>query len=349
MANFQRYIPLKGYLHQWVRSVTGYVVVLLYHRITSLSSDPQLLSVTPQHFSEHLEVLRQDYTLLSLDDLLDCMASNQWPKRGVVITFDDGYADNLFEAKPLLVEFDIPATVFVVSGYLGKIQEFWWDDLDRILLQPGILPEILRLDINGSRYEWTLDEATKYSKETFTQQSVWNILMESEFNGRQSIYRSLCQLLRSLTESQRRKVLDDIYVWAGVNSTGRLSHRTLSVNDMLRLFEDDLISIGAHTVTHPLLSSLPTVKQRAEIEQSKQNLEEILGSSVTSFSYPYGTRTDYTLETVDAVKKSGFVCAFSNFEDVVWRRTDFFQIPRILIRDWNGDEFDRRLREWFPT
>ena len=62
------------------------------------------------------------------------------PSAGVVVTFDDGYADNFHNAKPLLERYEIPATVFVTTGYLQDQREFWWDELERILLQPGTLP-----------------------------------------------------------------------------------------------------------------------------------------------------------------------------------------------------------------
>jgi peptidoglycan/xylan/chitin deacetylase (PgdA/CDA1 family) len=81
----------------------------------------------------------------------------------VVITFDDGYADNLHNAKPLLERYDIPATVFVTTGHIGHEREFWGDELDRLLLQPSTLPELLGLSINGSPYQWELGEVAHYT------------------------------------------------------------------------------------------------------------------------------------------------------------------------------------------
>ena len=107
-----------------------------------------------------------------------------------------------------------------------------------------------------------------------------------------------------------------------------------------------LVDIGAHTVTHPVLSLLPPAAQQAEIQGSKARLEEILGRPVTSFAYPYGLRSDYSAETVTVVKQAGFDCASSSYEDNVWRGSDRFQLPRRIVFDWDGEQFGRKLIQW---
>jgi peptidoglycan/xylan/chitin deacetylase (PgdA/CDA1 family) len=320
--------------------------ILAYHRVAELEFDPQLLAVTRKHFAEQLQVLREAYRPMSLQDWVASLKHGTLPPRAVAVTFDDGYADNLYDAKPLLERHDIPASVFVTTDYLGKDREFWWDELERVLLQPGIVPEMLRISINGDTYQWELDEAAYYSEDVYKHHRCWNV-QEDDPSRRHRLYRSLCRLLRLLPESERRKALDELLTWASADPTSRPTHRILAPDELVRLAEGGLVEVGAHTQTHSVLSALPVVMQKSEIMGSKACLEEILGHPVTSFAYPFGSRSDYARETVAILRDAGFTYACSNFGDVVWRGTDRFQLPRVLVRDWDGNEFSERLQRWF--
>jgi peptidoglycan/xylan/chitin deacetylase (PgdA/CDA1 family) len=122
----------------------------MYHRVAEVPCDPWGLCVTPRHFDEQLQVLRQHGEIISAAALGDALKSGRLPRRAFVLTFDDGYADNLLAAKPLLVKHDAPATLFLCTGALDSIFEFWWDAVERIFLHPGTLPENLELQIDGN-------------------------------------------------------------------------------------------------------------------------------------------------------------------------------------------------------
>lgn len=317
----------------------------MYHRVAEVDSDPWSLCVTPQHFAEHLEVLRKHTRPMRLQQLTQALQDGKCPHRSVVITFDDGYADNLYNAKPLLERYNIPATVFMTTGAVGHEREFWWDELERLLLQPGTLPETLHLSSNGSNYQWVLGEAAHYSEDAYQRHRCWYVDEEQDDpSPRHFLYRSLWQLLRPILEGERRKVLDELVAWAGAEPASRPTHRSLTLAEVFTLGQGELIEVGSHTVTHPSLSALSAASQRDEIQRSKARLEEIIGHPVISFAYPHG---DYTAETAAFVREAGFACACSSVADVIWRRTDRFQLPRVVVEDWDGEEFARRLEEWF--
>ena len=319
-------------------------LILLYHRVAELRSDPWYLAVAPRRFDEHLEVLRRHARPMRLQQLSQALLNgNKLPDRSVVVTFDDGYADNLHNAKPLLEHHDVPATVFLTTGYLGHEREFWWDELDRLLLRPGALPERLSLTVDGGTYRWELGEAARYGEDAARCHRRWRAWEEAP-SSRHSLYNSLWELLHPMAEDERRRVLDELRGWAGAEPAGSPSHRLLSLEEVVALAQGELIEVGAHTVTHPALSTLPPVSQRDEILGSKVQLEEILGRPVTSFAYPYGNRS---AETVGIVREAGFACACSTRADVVRRSTNHFKLPRAHVQDWDREEFATWLSRWF--
>ena len=315
----------------------------MYHRVADVDSDPWLLCVTSQHFAEHLEVLRKHGYPVQVQQLNQALQDGKRLLKSIAITFDDGYADNFHNAKPLLERYDIPATVFVVSGHVGQEREFWWDELERLFLQPGTLPKTLQLSINGSPYQWELGEAVNYSEDTYQRYRRWHAEQRDDPSPRHSLYRLLYKLLQPLLEGERHKVLQELLAWSGAAPVSRPTHRSLSVTELLTLGQGKLIEVGSHTVTHPLLSSLPLLLQQDEIRLSKARLEEIVDLPVCSFAYPYG---NYTAATVDIVRDAGFFCACSAIEDTVQRYSDSFQLPRFEVQNWNGEEFEKRLLKW---
>lgn len=321
-------------------------IILLYHRVAELPADPQWLAVSPRNFESHLRTLRHRAHPLSLRQLAHRLRAGAAPRRAVVVTFDDGYADNLHIAKPLLARHNIPATVFVTSGQTDSAREFWWDELERLLLCAGMLPPDLTVVAGGRMRQWSLRDAAHYSPEAAAQYRGWTVLSPTDPTPRHTLYRQLCDLVRPLAAPDREAVLASVRAWAGAGAEGRATHRALTAAGLRQLAADGLVEVGAHTVTHPVLASLPLEAQRAEMAQSKTALEAALGAPVTSFAYPYGTRSDYTPDTVALARQAGFEQACSNFPGAARRGTDPFQLPRMLVRDWPADEFARRLDGW---
>jgi peptidoglycan/xylan/chitin deacetylase (PgdA/CDA1 family) len=319
-------------------------IILAYHRVGEVGSDPWSLCVTPEHFAEHLEVMREFGCALGLPRLAKALRERKPLRRAIVVTFDDGYADNLYNAKPLLERYDIPATIFITTGCIGQEGEFWWDELDKLLLQPGTLPQTFHLSRDGDSCQWELGDAADYSEDEHRRYLKWTtyLVEKNDPTPRHRLYRSLYRLLRPLPEFERRKLLDELHTWAAADPKARPTHRVLSPDELLLLGEGRLMEVGAHTATHPALSALPIAMQRDEIYRSRVRLEEILGFPVTSFAYPYGSA--YSKETLTLVREAGFTCACSTLLDAVWRRTDPFQLPRVIVEDCDGETLARFIR-----
>jgi peptidoglycan/xylan/chitin deacetylase (PgdA/CDA1 family) len=334
-------IPGSGKLKRIARRVRNRIapggLILMYHRVTEIESDPWKLCVSPSYFAEHLQVLQKLGCAVRLQQLNQTLKNGKRPHRQVVITFDDGYTDNLYNAKPLLEQYEIPATIFLTTGYMQQEREFWSDELERILLQPGTLPKALSLNINGTTYEWKLDATANDSEKS-------NNLDVLDANERYSLYYSLYELLYPLPAIERSHLLDQLLLWANKEPELRPTHRMMTMKELSSLQPGNIIEVGAHTVTHPFLATISPEAQLHEIQENKAQLEEIFGHSIESFAYPHG---NYNLHTSEIVRQAGFTCACTTNANIVGKNSDRFQLPRFAVENWDGEEFAKRLSKWF--
>ena len=297
-------------------------MVLLYHRVAELELDPWDMAVSPAAFDGHLAVLRERFRPVSLERLRAELAEGRIENGTVAVTFDDGYEDNLTEAAPLLSRYGVHASVFVVSAALESEGEFWWDELERLVLAPDSVPDTLVVSIEGREHSWEIGP------------------------DRRPPYQELWQLLRPLPDRARRDVLTDLRAWSGQPLEARRTHRTLSAEHARELAGTGVVEVGAHTVTHPRLASLPEHEQRYELAASKQALEDVLGAPVTQFSYPFGGAGDYSPATVALAREVGFEVACTNLGTGVDRRSDPLRLPRVYVRDSDPATFEKSLTRW---
>jgi peptidoglycan/xylan/chitin deacetylase (PgdA/CDA1 family) len=298
------------------------VVVLLYHRVTTLRADPQLLAVSPDNFRAHLQFLKNNFPLVRFEE--------DWSKvrkPAIAITFDDGYADNVLEALPIIEEIGVPATFFVSTGTFGTWQEFWWDELEHLVLGEHDFPDQFVLE--DSRFGQT-----------------WPTAAEAE---RHVLFEEIQPSMRKLDADRREGWLRQFRRWAQTEAKACESHQTMTVEDLQRLARSRWVTVGAHTVTHSALSCLTPEKQRQEIMSSKTQLESWLGHEITVFSYPFGTKEDYDQLTVSLCKEAGFVKAAANFPAQAHSWTDPFEIPRQLVRNWRLEVFTEKLKDFLVS
>ena len=318
-------------------------LILMYHRIAEPDLDPWGLSVSPDHFAEQLEVINKYFHPLSMPEFIGHLECGRVPNRSIVVTFDDGYVDNLQHAKPLLERYDVPATIFLVTEAIVEERNFWWDELEWALLQPGTLPDWLELRLNSSNYEWQLGNARRYSqpdRQEDWQRRPW----DARPGTRLAFFYLIWQRLLQLSHPERLEALDTIRTWAGASNHPGRGDRALLKEEVNVLGEGGLIELGAHTKTHPSLKILSPSQQLEEISGSKAQLENIINHPVISFSYPHG---DYSVETIELVQRAGFQGASTTHFKCVAPGADPFQLPRFQIDDWSGEEFLRHLVRWY--
>jgi peptidoglycan/xylan/chitin deacetylase (PgdA/CDA1 family) len=321
-------------------------VILLYHRVAAPPVDPLLLCTSPAHFAEHLAVIQKGYTPLTLVDLSAAHAAGRIPNRAVVITFDDGYADNLHTAAPLLRRAGQRATVFV-AGACWEGKPFFYDELEEILLLAPRLPKRLRIKINGAAHEWDLEDWARRPKTPDASYWGWNMESAADPTPRHRCFRELFGLLRGASPATRSRTISALRRTAAIGVAKPGARRLMTLEEIRRAAKEGTLELGAHTHSHPALNRMAPEDQREEILSGKRMLESAAGVPMRAFAYPYGSPWDASLTTVRLVREAGFSTACANTPAPVDSESDLFWLPRCLVRDWDGAEFARRLRTFF--
>jgi peptidoglycan/xylan/chitin deacetylase (PgdA/CDA1 family) len=312
--------------------------ILAYHRIAEPETDPWSLCVSPARFEQQLQVLRATCCCLRLEELAKRAMADDLPERAVALTFDDGYGDNLTHAAPVLEHYEVPATVFLATGSIGSGREFWWDELERIFLQPGHLPSTLELTIGPTQHNWHLEGAAAYDIDSFRQHRGWKVRQEPP-TRRHQIYKEIYRLLRSLAVADREAVLARLRAWANVPPEARATHRTLSEPEVADLARSPWLEVGAHSVDHIELPGLADDEAQRQIAGSKSDCERITGRKISAFSYPFNRLDD---RSRSLVRSSGMRLACAGYGELK-RARDPLALPRIPILDWGGDRFAREM------
>lgn len=309
----------------------------MYHRIAEPEADPWDLAVTSTHFEQQLSVLRGTRHPFPLLKFTDRLAAGTLPSNAVALTFDDGYVDNLVVGRPLLAAADVPATVFLATGFLDRHDAFWWDELASLVMladapkahEVVIGSRPIRFDFNTFHLNTEVGSGgdATMSAEPETERAV--------------VLRQLWEALQRIDDEKRHIAMAELRTIFTLNADQRAKlGRPMTRHEARLIATDRLVTIGAHSVTHPLLSRLPASDCRREIADSKRACEELAGSAITSFSYPYG---DFNYASRNMVETAGFRMAVSIREGPVTVASDLLAMPRVHIRDWNGDAFERAI------
>lgn len=341
---WNKWTALTGPTRRWRRHWAPGTLVLAYHRVQPPSCDPWSLGVSPENFAAHLAIIRRHCQPVSLRALAQALRERRRLPRGIVVTFDDGYLDNLTQAAPLLRQFEVPATVFIASAFLDQSHEFWWDELEQLLLHPGQLPPTLELTIGGQAGRWPLDGDATWTPADFHRHHAWRAGGAEGPTRRHHAFAALHRILVALDDLQRHEVMEQLRsCHRGPGRAAREGYRPLTRSEVRALGRCEGIDIGAHTHSHPLLDVLPIEAQREEILRGKRELESLLQRSIRSLAYPYGR---HSATTTSLVRTLGFDCACTVQAGDVRGDSDPLQLNRMVVCDWTGDEFAHRLDEW---
>lgn len=290
------------------------LTVLLYHRVLPRPDPLRPTEPDVDSFAWRMRTLSRFFNVFPLGTATRMMREGRLPERAVSITFDDGYADNVSLALPILLQFGLSATFFVASGFLngGRM----WNDtvIESLRLTGGDGVDLTGLGLGVYGIDSPVDRC-----------------------------RAIAEIIRQikyLSPTERVKVADGVMRKAGVRLPDDLMMRSTD----LRSLVDAGMEIGGHTISHPILAEVDAQIARAEIFKGKEMLEGIIDRSITVFAYPNGTpNTDYRERDVRLVEESGFDAAVTTSWGVASNAVDRFQLPRFTPWDDTPERFVLRL------
>ena len=300
----------------WLRAVDrrAGLSILLFHRVLAERDPFRPGDLTAAEFDEIVGILARSFAVLPLDEAVTRLEANTLPRGALAITFDDGYLDNLDVAAPILAAHGVSATVFVSTGFLdGR-----WMFNDRVI-------EACRL--------------TRYGSAPFPSLRAEPLDL-STVEARVAAAHAILDNAKYLEFDARLAAVADLEDRLGV----RPGRGPMLDEDGIRRLRAAGVTIGAHTVDHPILANLDDATARAQIHESRERLVDILREPVTQFAYPNGQPgRDYGRAHVAMVKEAGFRCAVTTAPRTARPGMDRYELPRFTPWDKTGWRFAARL------
>lgn len=318
-------------------------IVLMYHRIAEPLSDVWRIAVSKKNFEAHLNFFKSSGSVMPLAELVDDFNKGRMRKNAIAISFDDGYIDNYLTAKPLLQQYDLPATFFISSGNIETANEFWWDELENIFLLSESLPPYFSMVISEQIITADLSNETTLTTEIRDKHAAWNACVQQPPTNRARLFYDMWSKLRPLLYVQQQILLNAIKEWTKVDYTMREDYKTMSKKQLMELSGNRLFSIGAHTGNHPALAAHILTYQKKEMMENKKFLEVATGNSVTLLAYPYG---NYNSNTMLVARELGFTGAFTTEEHTIKSNSNNYSFGRFQVNDVNVEQVEQSLKHW---
>jgi peptidoglycan/xylan/chitin deacetylase (PgdA/CDA1 family) len=288
------------------------VLVAMYHDVLPAGfpeGNPLFgMTVTVEEFDWQIAYFKKHYSPISFQQF------SRWyfhgidlPRNPVLITFDDGHANNLRFALPVLQKYQVSAVCFVLTGKMGVCERIWFEDAyDRLM--------------SSSAHSWCLRDGECRPLENFDQR----VAACSRFF-------SLCRTLPGKEQQEELESLRSQLPMTSPESEFIDRFRFLSADEVRRLAQSG-VEIGSHTIAHPILAPAALEEARREIGESKSKLEQVLGHAVQAFAYPFGAPgLDFKPRDEALVRESGYTLAFASQGGFVSRSNNRFALPRIGI------------------
>ncbi len=305
-------------MHHFMRPLVGGVgSILTMHHVRPRRPDAfqpnRLLEITPKFLEGLLKRLaRARIDVISLDEMHQRFISEDFKRRFVCITFDDGYKDVKEYAYPLLRKYKLPFAMYIPTSFPDRLGEMWWLALEAVIAQNSRIGMV----INGKDQFFECGSVAE----------------------KRELYDAVYGYIRSMkTEDELRKFVRDLCATYRVDIAAFCRDLCMDWQELAEMAADPLVTIGAHTVNHVMLKKMASDDAvRAEMEMSRSVLEAALGKRPQHLAYPVGDPTSAGPREFRIAAELGFKTATTTRPGVLFKvhREHLTALPRISV---NGE------------
>ena len=282
--------------------------ILMYHGLVQRPLAPNCWhQLDVASFRRQIEWVAKCYRVLPLEEALDRLYAGTLPERSCAVTFDDGYGSNLDLALPILEEFHVPATVFLVMDLVGT-GEVPWPDRLYLALSRTRVPQVSSIPLSLASAPLSTDAE------------------------RARAYETAVRAAKELPRAEKDAAMDRLLVDLGQD--GPLDpgpFRMLSWGDVAKLTASGLVTVASHTRTHQILSRCSDDEIRAEVGPAHDELARRIGRTPKVMAYPVGRRLDFDARSIAAVEAAGIPYALTTVEGLAGPESDRRRLPRLSI------------------
>ncbi len=291
----------------------GCGAVFMMHHVRPSGAEPfqpnRHLEISPEFLRSAIERIRANgYEIISIDEAVDLLKSGYGHRRYAVLTFDDGYKDNLEIAYPILKELNAPFTVFVASGLVDRTSELWWVALERIIAENEEVVITQGSGVDGLSCRTTAEKNACFEK-------------------------LLDHLTLEVGEKDQRLVVRALAERYGVDMEALADELVMTWDQVRTLSADPLVTIGAHTHDHFAMARLDAEDARTDVLTGLRRLEEETGRRPKHFAYPYGKPYAVERRDADIVREIGFASSVTTLPGVLQsvNARDPMMLPRVSL------------------
>lgn len=317
------------------------VITLMYHRVEKVDTNPWGICVSPKNFAKQICFLKENFNVISVDELAMAIASGKFTDNSVCITLDDGYANNYINAKPILEKYNCAAAFFIATAFINQTKPFWWDELEMIFLHSKKLPAELNLRIGNENLSYQLSE-NELTKQQWLQHKKWK-WHQVPPTDRCKIFLSIWEKLTALTSKKIEAVINELKQWSCFNALDHPPRLPMNDEQLYELSKNDLFTLGVHTHTHCDLGQQKKQIQFKEIAACKTFLQKKFNVESHYFSYPFGR---YNLDTIQLVKELQLTACFTTESVPVNKGSNKFLLGRYQPFNWNESTFKKHMDQW---